>query len=501
MKLRLKNPHNKDITDYFEGVLGKATVDILNNNGYQDLEYKGTLRDSHKHPFAYLFERNGLLEAYNVNGELYTENEYVECKAVSTKDLHLANVLFHSDVFSFKRTDGKYDIFHKDKIFSKNVEEEPYVMFASDEDETNFVIMKQKNGIKIYDIKKEEYLEAKKFGNEIYDINRKFKKVIFRHEHKLFNGNTTIVQTFDGFTFYTFNTDKIYQFSDVEDYFIRTENSMSGLTIRIGIEFFDVLDCLYENITCFSEDKIIANTDDENFEIYRVENKNLNTVRCHKICEINNVSDVQLFDDTEEIVVTLRNGKKILYSHYLLANSEKYECDDIFHEKGNLFKCFQFNEDTHSYEITYMFEGQAVNYNSFKDNKCHLYEGKTTYSLFTQEGTLLSRGDVSDTAVYFAVNNHDDFMTIEKEGYGKVLSISIMDYSVPSMCFNLVTGKKFDFHNRVSLVWHNVFMTDNFLHDIYVRFNMTGMKLVAGFNEFLVLKKGKDVYISDCSHG
>lgn len=507
-------------TDFYicNSYLEPLNAKQLKSIGMDGVTFHSILHDKDGLPFAYVLRRNGKLGAFTMDGEPFTDFLYDTVDglgAITRYRNYLIPNSFSVYEFGYTNSDGEkvYDIYDGDDLVATDVNYCSYVTGQKAKNRyLDFYKSRTINGdiissSTIYDlVTKKEVI--KDFEYQIHDICEEYQKIIAGDNVYDFKGNKIIS-----------NPDKILniQFTDIDGIYITCNEIKYGLAIENWKnELEEIIPCKYHEILQVFKDKIVVKNSMNLFHVVHFEMKNGKWFSIQDNYRLpKDLRNLFILEDESEGILKLRNKKKMLLSHYLLPDRNKYECTEIIYEGNGIFKCFKFPDDGTDGEVTYISQGQAVYYSSQRDEGVYIkknFTNKTIENLhvFDKNGKSLhffGSGYNTELASYaqefvgrFA-NTFSDFMTVKKENK-KNIAWHTMSKTYGKMVVNGITGEMEHFNSEPRMIWHDIYQADNHLYyvkDISAtkKNKLKYAEVIAVFNDRIVLQIDDDIYISN----
>ncbi len=485
--------------------------------GVSHLEFEQRMFDSHELLIGIMLKEYDKFGAMNVKGEIYADFIYNKLEGVCRVGYGSIGDESRQEVWMGKKDNDLYDIFHLDElIYEDAISRSHLVLDAYTKDDRNYqyVQIVTDKGFKIYDIFNKQFLN---FTTEdaICFIHSKYQKVIAGRSKSLgcrkYEYSSTLID-FDGNILGKYTAENYLRFTEKEDFFEIYHDGKSGLVKLVNGVFEEVIPMKYRKILQIFDNKAVVINSQNCVKIVYFEKKMkkgvevwINKLDSYKFPK--EVISGFFLEDESEGILTLSNGMKILLSHYLQGNDEKFYCEDIFYEGNNIFKCFQFRGKQQA-DITFICNGQAVMANS-KDKNGHYVELNINYTktplLFSPDGKLFdSTFDDFNEFVpvygnkFFTDNTTIDFVTIPKDEHENLME----SYgSRRNIIVNTLKGTFEPYRYSEVLVWHNLYVgKDNYDYHV-IRGDDSIVRnighFVAGFNDYAVFSSFKNAYILD----
>lgn len=467
----------KNMGNFFESAIHPLTNKQLATLGYHHMSYYDTLYNENYEPFAHIFNKKGILCAFDRNGELFIQN-FEECSGVTFSKYGQTT---HSNLFYFKKAND-YLIFNSDYQVIGESEEVPYTISDHNPEIEGFpfCVIQSSSGTQVYDLIHEKMLKPVFFG-KLLSIDSKHEEMIVQ-----VSGKEVAVINYD---------DKYKSFFDTRVNFTNRKNFyVMGNEALVYFEtgstsYSIVLDACCAYYTVF-ENYVTASKGDT-LDIYEIEETSQGIWSNRKICSVDDGRKLEIYGD--DGIISIGYDKKILLSHYLQHkyDMDNYFCDDIVYENG-IFKCFQV--DNKYNPVTYLCQGQAVNYNLTNEEYHVTISDGINSKIFTPDGKIIFEGAIDD--IYKMKDDEDsgkDAMIIQKKGLDKIMGIHYR--SKNDEFFNVMTGKTYK--PDATLAWHNLINENDFYYDINGKHFLHDVMIQVRFNDYMIVRNGLDYYIYD----
>ena len=522
----LKVDFNDKKPEYFGDCFGNPlTFDQKSKLNLNHLEFVSKTFDSHENTLAYLFKENGKIGAISNNGEVYADFIYDRFEGITQRTYGYIGENMRQEMWEGERRningEKVYDIYHRyeliceDVLTSSHLQRDSY--FHHDRD-FRYAVMITEDGYKVYDIFETKFLHFTS-DDGIHEIHSKYQRVLtsritsvgnYKYFYKLmdFNGNKIA----------SYKSDYSIRFTEKENFFISHKDGKDGLIILNNGEFEEVIPCKYRKILQIFDKKAVVINSQNCVKIVHFEKKMKkgvevwnNKLDSYKLPK--EVVSAFFLEDESEAILTLNSGMKILLSLFQKGNFPQYQCEDIFYEGNEIFKCFQFGNEEQA-NITFMYCGQSIQINS-KDNNGHIVDLENSLSgsdlvAFTPEG---KRIDISNKKYRYNCDfgnryaegaNQVDFMTIPKDEACNMKQFSRQSYYNDCVIANMIKGNVYDYRYSEIMPWHNLFVSDtsaSWHHNFHIVRGEDTKEIcevgefIAGFNDFMIGKIGmRDAY-------
>lgn len=512
-------PH-LEFSDSFGNVLTQSQLSHL---GVSHLEKVHLMLDSHKNILAYKMKEYDKYGAISIKGEKYADFIYESFEGVTRSGYGSIGDDNQQELWMGKKDGDLYDIYHRyDLIFEDAVSARLIVDSATNNEyNIRYAQIATKDGYKVYDIYDSCFLNftAK---DAISYIDSEKRQVItdksrllpyLNTSRRLEYEYTSTLMDFDGNILGTFVELYYLRFTPHPNLFTINRNGKIGVVKFTNGVMEEVIPPKYHKITQFFDDKVVAINSQNCVKIVHFEKKNKKGVDVwtNKLDSYKLPKEVVagfFLEDESEGILTLSNGMKILFSLYMQGKTdEQYQCEDIFYEGNAIFKCFQFKGKEIA-TITYMCNGQAVDYNS-NERDGHLVEigdsAVRRYMMFTPYGAKIdidARSYQTLSRMYggqcFNVPQ-TDFMRIQKDGRNNLVKHN--SYDCGNHIVNLYKGTIHKYHYSDQLIWHNVYY-DSDKYDLHLVDGEDSIikpvkNLTAAFDEYAVFSAWNCVYLFD----
>lgn len=485
-------------------LLEPLSYDQIQKLGMNGVDFKRFLYNDNGLPFAYVLEKNEKLGAFSIDGKQFADFIYDDIEEV-TKIHHTGSYQIYK--FKYLNSDGtvaSMDIYDECQIVARDVHSCYYCHNGKSKDRHLEILNTNMDAYMIYDAVRKD-LNPNDF-NAIHDICEEFQKVICYDTIYDFDGKQIVTNS---------KNIKGLHFTDVNGLYKTEYNHKFGLAIENDNDNIEeIIPSKMKDIKQVFKDRIIVQNIKGLFHVIQFEKKNGKWIIKQDNYKLpKTVTDVFFLEDESEAIITFKNGKKILLSHYLLPDNEKYECAEIIYEGNEVFKCFKFEDEISDGEVTYMWHGQAIGYSNSKDRNIHIL--KQYLGIYTPNSYLSIFG--SDGKRYYYKEGYDytlgwssplksstdrftrffDFMTVEKENNGNVVW---QNNQVINGITQQVSQK---LKEEPIMLWHNLYWSSECglcsINEL-VPSKATRLKeleLVASFNDNVVLRSDDKIYISN----
>lgn len=507
MKLVLKNPGSNHMGDYFSGSLQFLTEGELNNLGYKDMEYVVTLYSSNSSLVGHVFKKNDLYGAFNVEGKIYAEFEYIAFDSITKYGRLKLNSLDveNADMFWFKCQDNTYDVYCGSCLYFSKIVSKPYLLEDALTKEYRYCILEYNSGYEVYDMETNKSFSCP--SREMLSICGKHEQIMYFNELS----NEMVIRDFSGLNEISCDRteDEIFYFTDIENWFI-VHNDVLESEIIIAFKngkFQKVLgNYCYTEILHVFRDMVIGSYDFNELQIAKIEPpmNQFDSYSHDVICTIPNGIDYKRMDFDEGIIL-MNNGYKILLSHYL-QNQNNYEpflCDDIIHVGRGVFQCFQYDKINDCEDITFIHYGQSVNYKYIRE-AFYAVDTCNFKRIFNAKG-LIMHNDLANAISNMSAKEQEhyyDYMTKKKQNGELVILLESITGNDSDYCFNVITGVTYEAEIEAEMVWHNLIRIDDLLYNVIddtLVYFWNDITILAKYNDYLVVKHNNSVYISSDS--
>lgn len=500
-----------EFSDSFGNVLTQSQLSHL---GVSHLEKVHLMLDSHKNILAYKMKEYDKYGAISIKGEKYADFIYKSFEGVRRIGYGSIGDDNEQELWMGKKDGDLYDIYHRyELIFEDAISTAHLIVDSATNDEFNirYAQIVTENGYKVYDIYNNCFLNFTA-EDAISYVDSKKEQVILNRSKWISKGQyeyTSTLIDFDGNILGTFVAPYYLKFTSHPNLFTINKNGKIGVVKFINGVMEEVIPPKYHKITQFFDDKVAAINSQNCVKIVHFEKKNKNGVDTW----INKLDSYKLpkeviagffLEDESEGILTLSNGMKILFSFYMQGKTdEQYQCEDIFYEENAVFKCFQFKGKEIA-TITYICNGQAVDYNS-SEKDGHLVKIGNNYMMFTPYGTKIDIDARSYDNLYKMYGGKcfdvpkTDFMRIQKDGRNNLVKHS--SYDNGNHLLNLYKGTIHKYQYSDQLIWHNIYY-DSDKYDLHLVDGEDSIikpvkNLTAAFDEYAVFSAWNSIYLFD----
>lgn len=493
--------------------------------GISHLEREHRMFDSHENYLAYKMNEYGKVGAISPMGEKYADFIYETFKGATRPGYGSIGDDNQQEIWYGKKGKDSYDVFCRYEMIYEDAIAAPHLIIDSATKDTfniRYALVVTENGYKVYDIYEKCFLNFTVDDSVSY-INSEKKQVLISRSRYIASDReseyTTTLIDFDGNVLGKIVTRCYVRFTDKLNVFELHKNGKNGILKLINGVFEEVVPVKYREITQIFDDKIVAINTQNCVKIVHFEKKMKKGVEvwANKLDSYKLPKEVvagYFLEDESEGILTLNNGKKILFSLYLQGNDEKYQCEDIYYEGDAIFKCFQF-KGSNTATITFMCNGQSINVDEedSNDKDGHLVKiddgDGEKYLMFTPSGTKLdleipahsSLHKVYPMEKYYYNHRQVDFMRIPKDEFDNLIQIYCGGFNNQNYLLNIQKGTIHGYHYQNQMLWHNIYF-DRDYYDLHtVRGDETFLKpfksLIAGFDNYAVFDSWNSIYLID----